>query len=455
MNFFTKAAVTLLRGLGLTDTRLYQFIAGGLTVAGPPVTVNSAMQLDTVWACVRLIAQTIATLPLFVYRKNRNGQGEVDDTHALYALLHDRPNIDMTAVEFWESMVACLLLWGNAYASIERVGNRIVALYPLMPERLTVRRNQDGSLTYRYSRCAQAIEFAEEDIYHIKGFSLDGLVGISVIGQARQMLSTAIAAETATASFLKNGMRPSAIATSKEILNDTQRGQFRSMIERYTGAMNAGAIPIMEGPFGLQNLGLPPEDAQLLETRSFHVEQICRWFDVPPVMVHHMEKTTAWGTGLEQMMIWFLVFSLRPHLKRIEQSISKSLLKPQERSIYYAEFNVEGLLRADSKSRSDLYIALVDHGLRTRNEVRALDNMPPLPGGDVLTVMANLLPITLLGTVAKLPTEKPVDPSYVPPAAALPAPSEDQGGVKSAHWSDMTAFLKANGIDTSAMLTRH
>lgn len=426
MNIFTKAALVIASGLGLTDPRLYQFYSGGETYAGESVGVAGAMQLDTVWACVRLISQTIATLPLFLYTKDSKGRGIVDPSQPLYRILHDQPNADMTSTEFWEAMVAAVLLWGNGYALIQRLGNRIVSLVPMLPERLTEQRNPDGSLKYTYRWYNESIDYTEDEIFHIKGFSLDGVVGISPIAQARQTLATAVAAEKTAASVFRNGMRPSAVVEAPKFLSPAQRIDARAVIDGFSGAISTGKVPLLEGGWQYKQISFPPDDAQLLETRSFHVEQLCRWFDVPPIMIGHMEKSTAWGTGMEQMMLWFLTFSLRPHLKRIEQAIAKDLLTPVERTQMYAEFNVEGLLRTDSKGRAELYQSLAMNGLRTRNELRALDNEPPLPGGDELTVQVNLIPIQLLGTVARLPTEKPVDPGFVGPKPPVAADQENQ-----------------------------
>lgn len=414
MGILTKAVTVLARGLGFTSPQLVNFFSGPESYSGERVSVQSALQLDTVDACVRLISQTVATLPLPLYRRDNKGQSTLASDHSLYRILHDRPNVEMTATEFWEAMVACVLLWGNAFARIDRgAENRVVALTPLVPEFVIVRRQPDGSLIYTYSYLGKTETLSEDEILHIKGFSLDGLMGMSPIARARHSMGAAIAAEKASASIFRNGLRPSGIFKSPLYLNDVQRAQAAVAMEKYRGAINTGGTPLLEGGWDFVPLTIPPEDAQLLATRSFNVEVLCRWFGVPPIMVGHMEKTTAWGTGMEQMMLWFLTFSLRPHLKRIEQCISKALLSPVEQLTMFAEFNVEGLLRADSQGRALLYAALAQNGLRTRNELRALDNEPALPGGDDLTVQTNLIPVQLLGKEAAVRLLKPVDPGFV------------------------------------------
>lgn len=421
---------TIARSLGLTDPRLYHYFSGGPTYAGEVVSVETALQLDTVWACVRLISQTIATLPLYLYKRDGKGRGVLADKHPLFKILHDRPNAGMTATDFWEAQSAARLLWGNSYSAIETMGEgarkRVTGLTPLRPDRVQVKREADGSLSFHYSWQGQTGTFREDEILHVKGFSLDGIMGLSPIAQARQSLGSAIAAERAAGTMFKNGMRPSAVMTTPNYLTPAQREQATGIIETFSGAVSAGRVPLVEGGWKLEPWNLPPKDAELLATRSFHVEQICRWFDVPPAMIGHMEKSTAWGTGLEQMLIWFLTFALRPHLRRVEQAISRSLLSPIEQADYYAEFNADALLRADSVGRSTLYKTLAENGLRTRNELRALDNMSPMPGGDSLTVQANLLPIDMLGKVAKIPTETALPPEGKP-EPAKPADGADKG----------------------------
>lgn len=380
------------------------------------------MQLDAVWACVRLISQTISTLPFPLYQKNDQGQGTVALAHPLYNILHDQPNGEMTATEFWGAIVSCILLWGNAYAEIVRAGGRIIALNPLRPDYMIVRRQEDGSLLYIYSFAGQVSELTEGDMLHIKGFSIDGVMGLSPISQARHGIGSAIAAEETAGAIFRNGMRPSGYVKAPNILSKDQRDLAKDLMERFKGSHNTGSVPLLEGGWEFFPLSVPPEDAQLLQTRSFHVEQICRWFDVPPVMIGHTEKATSWGSGIEQMMLGFLMFALRPHLKRIEQVVRKSLLTPNERNQYFAEFNVEGLLRADSHGRAALYSTLVQNGLRTRNEIRAMDNEPPLPGGDDLTVQSNLIPVELLGQVAKLTADKSIAGAAQAPPLPPPAP---------------------------------
>jgi HK97 family phage portal protein len=372
---------------------------GGMSHSGKHVTVDSALQIATVWACVRLLAETIATLPLSLYERDGEGHRHPAREHNLYRLLHDQPNADMTAAEFWEAMVAGMATWGNGYAEKEMSGKRVIALTPLRPELMTVTRDRNGSLAYRYNETGGKVrELPEDRVFHLKNFSLNGLVGLSPVAQARHTLGMAQATEAAASKLYADGLRGSGVMEAPGTLNATQRADADVWLRRFREAQAAGGIPLVEGGFVYKPISLTPEDAQMLQVMGFSVEEICRWYRVPPFMVGHTEKTTSWGTGLEQQMIGFLTFSLRPYLTKIEQTVKKSLLSAEERARYYAEFNLEGLLRADSAGRAALYATYAQNGIKTRNEMRAMENDPPRPGGDVLTVQSNLLPLDKLGT---------------------------------------------------------
>lgn len=428
MGLFTKAITYIARNIGLTDPRLYSFVGGGETDAGERVSVDLAMQNGVVWSCVRRTAETTATLPLHFYRIDGAAKAVRADDHSLYTILHNRPNIEMTAVEFWEAMVGCYLLWGNAYASIDRgLGGKIVALNPLRPDRIQVRRKTDGSLVYIYSWLGQTQNFQEDEIFHIKGFSLDGLMGMSPVSQARQTIGSARAAERASGAFFRNGMRPSGVLSSPTYLTVPQREDAKLLLEKFKGAAQTGGTPLLEGGWTWESLTLPPEEAQMLQTRAFHVEEICRWFDIPPVLIGHSGQTT-WGSGIEQIMLGWLTLGLRSHLKRIEQAIWLRLLTSKEQATYYAEFNVDALLRADSAARAQQMASLAQNGLRTRDELRALDNFPPIAGGDRATVQSNLIPLEIIGSAehlaSPLASQKPDAPAETPSTTGANIPGK-------------------------------
>ena len=384
----------------LTDGDFWAAFMGRESSSGKIVTVDSAMQLSAVWACVRLIAETVATLPLGLYRRAADGGREAATDHALYDLLHHQPNADMTAVQFWEAVVASLLLRGNAFV-LKHIGalGRIVALELLLPHRVSVRRLNNGELEYTYQPTrGGAVKIPQASMMHIAGFSFDGVIGLSAIQYGANVFGAAASAEGASSGTFKNGLLQTVAFSVDRDLKKEQREEFREYVKTISGAMNAGKSPVLERGVKAENIGIDPIDAQLLESRAFGVEEICRWFRVPPFMVGHSEKSTSWGTGIEQQMLGFLAFSLRPWLTRIEQSVRKSLLRPGERAGLYAEFAIEGLLRADSAARSAFYSQMTQNGIYSRDDCRVRENLPRLGGNAaVLTVQSNLLPIDKLG----------------------------------------------------------
>jgi HK97 family phage portal protein len=393
-----KAAVSALRGYKLTDETFIQRVSGGaVTNSGEFVSVDRSLQLATVWSCVRLISQTIATLPLPVYKGRMAGAKPAID-HPLYRILHDRPNADMTAVNFRVAMVSSLLLWGNAYVAILRSGRTIVGLTPMRPDRVNIQLRSDGSRVYSYSFNGYVEELEEDQVLHIKGFSLDGYYGISPISVARENLGAALAVEHASSSFFANGMRPGGVVKVPATKNSTgfltaeQRVQAEEMLSTFKGSLNSGKWPVLEGGWELTPLVMPPHDAEMLATRQFDVEVLCRWFDVPPIMIGHMGGSTTLGSSTEQVMTHFYKTCIRYHLLNIEAAINTQLFTEAEiQAGYYAEHNIEGLLRADSAARFAIYSTATQNGLMTRNEARALENLPPVEGGDVLTIQSALV----------------------------------------------------------------
>lgn len=400
-------------GLGAQDAGFWRYWGGGDNYSGKSVNQATALQLSTVWACVRLLAETIATLPLNLYAIDRQKKASIAYGDQLYTILHDSPNGDMTAVDFWESIMAAILLWGNAYCRKDRLGTGdLVGLTPLRPELMLPFRDRDsGDMVYRYSAPAGRIDYDTSDIFHVKGFSLDGLVGLSPIAFARNSMGAAMAIEEASAVTFARGMRPAGVLSTEQILKkDTRDAIETKLTEKFAGAMNAGKVFVAEAGLQYKQVTMNPEDSQMLESRSFSVEELCRWYRVPPFMVGYTEKTTSWGTGLEQQNIGFLTYSLRPYLKRIEQAIWKSLISPNMRPTRFAEYNLEGLLRADSKGRAALYASAAQNGWMTRNEIRDKENVPRCDDANAnkLTVQSNLLPLDDLG---KNP------PAQTPPAS--------------------------------------
>lgn len=379
--------------------------------AGEIVTDNTALSLSAVWACVNLLAGTIASLPLMVYRTDAQGSRTVAKDHKLYRVLHDSPNFDQTAVDFWEFASASLELWGNAYARIERNAGQVSGLHPIAPSLVSVRRLSNGDIEYRWTEEGKSYVETDGAILHVRGFGGNPLGGMSTLHFGRNTFSLARATDRSAAGMFRNGLRPSGVLTFPEWLSEEHRAIAESKLtEKFLGAMNAGRPLILEGGTKWDQLTISPEDAQMLESRGFSVEEICRFFGVPPFMIGHTEKTTSWGTGLEQQTLGFQKFTLRRRLKRIEQALEKQLLTPQDRAAgVTVEFNLEGLLRGDSAARASFYQSGLTNGWMTINEVRGLENLPPVDGGDVPRMQMQNVPITEAG---KQPQQ-------------LPAPNEE------------------------------
>lgn len=382
--------------IALTDAAFWnQF---GTATAGQTVNQKSIMQLSTVWACARIIAETISTLPLKVYEK-RSDSRIIANQHPVYSILHAQPNKDTTASVFWEAKIVAMLLRGNALSEKKYIGNRLIALDFLVPASLTINRGVNGKLRYLYTENGKQREIPEERIFRIPGFTLDGKWGVSVIEYGAKVFGSALAASEAANSTFEKGLAPTVAFTMDRVIKEDQRNKFRESMKKISGALNAGESPLLEAGMDAKTIGIPPKDAQLLESRGFSVEEICRWFRVPPHMVGHTSNSTSWGAGIEQQMIGFLTFTLRPWLTRIEQAINKDLFSPIDQQRFYAEFSIEGLLRADSKTRAEYQAIQVNNGIKTRDDVRREENLPAKGGNaDVLTVQAAMTTLDSIGT---------------------------------------------------------
>nr|WP_210352082.1 phage portal protein [Sinorhizobium medicae] len=381
--------------------------------AGEPITDQNILAISAVWACVNLLAGTIASLPLMVYRTNSRGERTLARDHPLFRILHDSPNYDQTATDFWEFSSASIELWGNSYAAIERNGGgRVAALTPLRPDSVSVRRLENGNLEYRWTMDGENHVGSDRAILHIRGFGGDPLGGMSTLHFGRHAFGLARAIDRAAAGTFSNGMIAQTALTFERWLTDEQRNLAETKLsEKYIGAKNSGRPIILEGGTKIDVLSIKPEDAQMLESRGFSVEEVCRFFGVPPFMVGHTQKVTSFGSGLEQQVLGFQKFTLRRRLKRIEQALEKQLLTSAERAAGLTiEFNLEGLLRGDSTARAAFYQSALANGWMTINEVREKENLPRVEGGDVPRMQMQNVPITEAGKQQE----------------ALPAPAENQ-----------------------------
>jgi len=390
-----KAATTVLRSLTVREPDGWHTDAMRGD-AGEVVTSESVLGLSAVWACVNLLSGTIASLPLMVYRRDANGERVVAKDHPLYRVLHDSPNYDQTSLDFWEFSCAAIELWGNAYALVERSAGQVRGLHPINPANVSVRRLTNGTLEYRWTEDGKTHIETDRTMLHIRGFGGNPLGGMSTLHFGRNTFSLARAIDRSAGGTFRNGLRPSFQLVFEKWLTQEQRQLAETVLmEKYVGAMNSGRPYISEGGAKLETLSINPEDAQMLESRGFSVEEICRFFGVPPFMIGHTEKSTSWGTGLEQQTLGFQKFTLRRRLKRIEQACEKQLLTPDDRARGVTiEFNLEGLLRADSAGRARFYQQMTAIGAMTINEVRALENLPPVEGGDVPRMQMQNVPIT-------------------------------------------------------------
>jgi len=363
------------------------------TAAGVRVTPTRAMQFSAVFACVRVLSETIASLPLHLYRRQNDRKSRAPD-HPLYGILHDQPNPIMTSFEFREVMQGHVALRGNAYAEIVR-GNdgEVKELWPIHPDH--VRIYVDGWQVYYVIRAKDGTEtvWPSRDILHLRGLSSDGIRGLSPIMTVMEAVGLGLAAEEYGARFFQNDARPSVVLKHPGKLGEEAASNLRkSWKEAHAGSARAHRVAVLEEGMSIEKIGISPEEAQFLETRKFQVSEIARIFRVPPHMIGDLEKATY--SNVEQQAIDFVVHTIRPWLVKWEQAISKSLLTEQERREYFAEFMVDGLLRGDANSRWQAYATAIQWGVMSPNEVRDRENMNPRPGGDAYLTPLNFVQST-------------------------------------------------------------
>lgn len=417
-------------GGGAIAGGFYPIAAGGQ--ARPPInaarantgrilTPQTTLSIAAAWSCIWLIADTISTLPFILNRRAPGlvnyGAPAIDQP--LYAVLHDAPNSQMSSCEFWQVMIASDMLWGNGYAlkSTNGAGD-VISLDPLRPEYVVpYRAPPTGLIRYKYYNPVGTEDYSADQIFHLKDRTVDGLVGLSRIEYARNSLGIAWAADEATSDTFRNGLRSGGFVKSEKYLKKEQREQLSESLSDFTtGNSRSGGMMVLEGGLDFAALTMNPQDVQLLASRQFAVEDICRWFGVPPVLIGHAAAgVTAWGTGIEQLMLGWLSLNLRPYIRRIEQTAARSLLAPSDRLSLYLTIDTDDLLGADSAARAALYSTLSQNGIMTRNEIRAREDLPAMAGGDTLTVQSNLVPLDKLG-------EAP--PSQTPGGFGIPKPPE-------------------------------
>lgn len=375
---------------GTRESQLYEWLTGGqVSSAGPAVTERTAMGVAAVYACLGLIGGAIASLPLHIYKRTDAGRERAKD-HPLWWFFNEQPCACMSAAVMWEYLTWSLLLHGDAFAVIQRaspMSPRIVGIEPLHPQCVSVQ-EVEGRLVYSVFENGATRVLDQDDMLHVPGLGFDGKRGLSPLRYAaRQAIGTALAADEYSARFFSNGARPDFVIKTSGKLNEEQAKLFReSWMARYAGAGNAHIPAILSGPDAdVKQLTMSHEDAQLIATRNFQASDIARIYGVPPHMIGITEKSTSWGTGIEQQSIGFIKYTLQRHLVKIEQEINRKCFRT---AATFAEFNTAGLERGDYKARNEGYrIALGragEPGWMTINEVRGLENLPPMDGGNDL-----------------------------------------------------------------------
>lgn len=386
--------------------RTYLF---GPTTSGNNVTEYSAMQTTAVYSCVRILSEAVASLPLYIYRYNGNAKERVYD-HPLYHILHDEPNPEMTSFVFRETLMSHLLIWGNAYAQIIRDGaGRVTSLYPLLPDKMQVDRDESGEIFYIYTRTTDEnpnfkehgnVILRKEDVLHIPGLGFDGLVGYSPIAMAKNAVGMTMACEEYGASFFANGASPGGVLEHPGILKDPAKVR-DSWNEVYKGTSNAHKVAVLEEGMKYQQIGIAPEDAQFLETRKFQIDEIARLYRIPPHMVGDLEKSSF--SNIEQQSLEFVKYTLDPWVIRWEQSLMRALFSKEEKKLCFIKLNVDGLMRGDYESRMSGYATARQNGWMSANDIRELEDMNPIPdeeGGNLVLVNGNMTKLEDAGIFA-------------------------------------------------------
>ena len=386
----------------------YRFLFGGSN-SGKNVNERSAMQMTAVYACVRILSESIAGLPVHLYQYMDSGSKQKAIEHPLYRLLHDEPNPEMTSFVFRETLMTHLLLWGNAYAQIIRNGKgQVVALYPLMPNRMSVDRDNKGHLFYQYqmqdsdapTAKSGTVILKPSDVLHIPGLGFDGLVGYSPIAMAKNAIGLSIATEEYGAKFFANGATPSGILEYPGTVKNPEAIR-ESWNAGFGGSSNAHKVAVLEEGMKYTPIAISPNEAQFLETRKFQIDEIARIFRVPPHMVGDLEKSSF--SNIEQQSLEFVKYTLEPWIVRWEQSLNRALLSEAEKAAYFVKFNVDGLLRGDYQSRMNGYATARQNGWMSANDIRELENLDLIPdelGGNLYLINGNMTKLQDAGIFA-------------------------------------------------------
>ena len=388
-----------------TSGSAYRFFMGNST-SGKRVNERSSMQMTAVYSCVRILSEAVAGLPLHLYQYTDKSSKEKAVDNPLYFLLHDEPNTEMTSFVFRETLMTHLLLWGNAYSQIIRNGKgEVMGLYPLMPDRMAVNRDEKGRLYFEYMVSSDdaktlkdgTVRLSPYDVLHIPGLGFDGLVGYSPIAMAKNAIGLAIAAEEYGSKFYANGATPSGILEYPGTVKEPDKVR-ESWNAGFGGSSNAHKIAVLEEGMKYTPISISPNEAQFLETRKFQINEIARIFRVPPHMVGDLEKSSF--SNIEQQSLEFVKYTLEPWLVRWEQAMQRALIPQDDKSRYFIKFNVDGLLRGDYQSRMQGYATARQNGWMSANDIRELENLDRIPvedGGDLYLINGNMMPLSMSG----------------------------------------------------------
>lgn len=360
------------------------------------------MQLSAVWSCVRLIAETFAALPLCFFDIDSEGNYTENRTHFLAVLFSGKPNRLQTRVEFFETLIMQLALFGNCYCIIGRSGKRIVSLMPIMSSQVDVVLSKEGDVTYIYNDGTNIRVYAAVNVWHVKLFG-NGVIGLSPLAHAKQSIGVGLASEKRVSTMARHGFKPAGVLMLDKLLKPEQREQIR---QQFADLAEGGDDPlrVLEAGMTYQAISINPKDAQLLESRSFQIEDICRFFGVPPALIFMGSEKAAPAGSFSAELQRFYKFTLRTYLERFEASIRGNLMEPGERAVLDCEFEFGALLRGDDKERFETYKNAIQGGVKTPNECRAMEGDPPLAGGDKLYLQAQMVPIE---TLPKIDAAKP------------------------------------------------
>ncbi|KQO13271.1 phage portal protein [Sphingomonas sp. Leaf242] len=383
------------------DAASSKAIAYGSSISSAGQTVNqkTTLGLAAAWACVRLKSDVVGSMGMGVFEKQADGGRKSRADHWLYDLVHEEPNRDQTPAEFWAGQVAAMDLWGNAYAEKETLGSRVTALTPLPPHLVSVKRDRNNQRVYVYNDRGKTEELPADKVFHLRGLTLGGDVGLSSIEYGRRTLGGAMAANKTASDTFRDGLQAAGFMETGSVnLKPEQRADLLAIFDAFVGDAMRGRIVPLEKDFKFVPLKMNPAEVQLLESRAWDVEEICRWFGMLPMLIGHAAKgQTMWGSGIEQLLLGWQTLLLNPLLTNIQQAVKKQLLPIAERKLIYPEINRESLMAADSAARAALYSAFGQNGVMSREEMRAKENMPAKPTSGILTVQSNLVDLAQLG----------------------------------------------------------